>query len=327
MKTSKYLDSDYFPMGRYFIALFISVLCIFCLFSCNAEADDYEPIVHREPVDTTDTAAVDGIFYEASVYARIDGIGKYQKHSAQGFAAYNHVGFCFYDTGYCQTIDLNNKSIISSFKLPGDVANPLNHCGVACFSNYFFDKDDTYPLLYLSSYKELKCYVLRLTETNAELIQEIQMIDEQGNIIPVYAFMPDGDVLLLKTNRPSKQNNGYSYQWKVAKRPAIKNQKKAHLTPQDIIHSFTAESSDAYNAGFCQNGKIYQIAGYHGYGTKKLYIIDYVNATILKEIIWEEPFLYEEEHEQCTPYGEDGMLINYNGADYISYIKFTYWKY
>lgn len=314
-------------MNRFFVVLFNSLLFVLSLISCDVEAGDHEPVVPLEPVDTTDTADIVNSFYDASVYARIDGIGKYRKHSAQGFSVYNNVGFIFYDSGYCQTIDLQKKCIISSFKLPEGVANSQNHCGVACFSDDFFDKEDTYPLLYLSSYKELKCYVLRMTETSAELVQEIQMIDEEGNIVTVYAFMPDGDVLLLKTNRPSKQNNCYTYQWKVAKRPVINNQEKAYLTSLDIIHSFTAESSDAYNAGFCRNGKIYQIAGYHGYGTKKLYIIDYVNTDILKEVIWEEPFLYEKEHEQCTPYGEDGMLINYNGADYISYIKFTYWKY
>ena len=86
-------------------------------------------------------------------------------------------------------------------------------------------------------------------------------------------------------------------------------------------------SSDPYNAGFCKNNKIYQLAGYKGSGSKKLYIIDYKEGVILKEIVWREPFLYRKEHEQCSPYGEDGMLINYNGADYISYIRFFNWIY
>lgn len=293
--------------------LYALLLSAFCFLSCDEE-------------DNVISGTEKG-FYSASIYATIEGIGAYNKYGAQGFAVHNNVGFYFYDTGYCQTIDLEKKSIISSFKLPEGVANSQNHCGVACFSSLFVDLKDDYPLLYLSSYKELKCYVLRMTETSAELVQVLQMKDDNGDILPVYAFMPDGDLLLLKTNRPQLENGLYTYHWKVAKRPSITEEENAFLIPSDVLYEFTTESSDGYNAGFCRNGMIYQIAGYHGYGTKKLYIIDYINCNILKEIIWEEPFLYQEEHEQCTPYGEDGMLINYTKADYISHIKFTYWNY
>lgn len=289
------------------------LLSAFCFLSCDK--------------DDSVISGTEKEFYSASIYATIDGIGAYYNHGAQGFAVYNNVGFCFYDTGYCQTIDLEKKSILSSFRLPDGVANSQNHCGVACFSRQFVDMKDDYPLLYLSSYKELKCYVLRMTETSAELVQILQMKDENGDILPVYAFMPDGELLVMKTNRPRKENGSYTYHWKVAKRPAITEEKNAFLIPSDVLYSFSTDSSDGYNAGFCRNGMIYQIAGYHGYGTKKLYIIDYIIGEISKEIIWEEPFLYQEEHEQCTPYGEDGMLINYTKADYISYIKFTYWNY
>ena len=87
------------------------------------------------------------------------------------------------------------------------------------------------------------------------------------------------------------------------------------------------ESSDKYNAGFAHNNIIYQLAGYGGYGSKKLYIIDYVKGKVLDEIIWKEPLLYQQEQEQCTPYGDDGILINYNGANYISYVKFLNWRF
>ena len=300
-------------MNRNTMLLYNLLLSALCLMSCD-KGDNEVPVAEKG-------------FYSSSIFATIDGIGSYNKHGAQGFAVYNNVGFIFYDSGYCQTIDLQKKCIVSSFSLPKGVANSQNHCGVACFSSDFMETGDKYPLLYLSSYKELKCYVLRMTETSAELIQVIQMKDEKGEIMPVYAFMPDDDYLLLKTNRPTKENNSYTYHWEVAKKPGITDNKDAYLTPLDILNSFSTESSDGYNAGFCRNGKIYQLAGYYGYGTKKLYIIDYTKGVVLKEIIWEEPFLYLEEHEQCSPYGEDGMLINYNGADYISYIKFTYWRY
>lgn len=301
-------------MKRIHFVLYLIILCSSCV------SDSFDVL------DNIDTGTIEG-FYTASIFASIDGIGIFNGHGVQGFAAYDNVGFCFYDFGYCQTIDLERKGIISSFKLPSDVANPYNHCGVACFSRHFLKSDDKYPLLYLSSYKENKCYVLRMTDISAELVQIIQMIDEQGNIIPTFAFMPDDDLLLLKANRPTNQDGTYTYIWKVIKRPDITENIYNYLITNDVLSSFSVKSSDAYNAGFCKNGMIYQLAGYNGYGSNKLYIIDYKNGIILKEVIWNEPFLYNEEQEQCCPLGEDGMLINYNCADYISYIRFNYWRY
>lgn len=299
----------------------ISVILLYAvpfisLSACNSPEDDLD----NEEYSITKE-------YNASIYAYINGIGIYNGIGAQGFATSGNIGFCFYDSGYCQTIDLDKKTIIAPFMLPEGVANSNNHCGVACFSDIYFDEVDKYPLLYLSSYKEYKCYVLRMTEASAELVQVIQMKDEGGEISPVYAFMPDGDMLLLKTNMPAKENNTYTYVWKIANRPKITEEKNAYLRPQDIQYSFSVESSDAYNAGFCKNKKIYQLAGYGGYGSKKIYIIDYIEGIVLKEIVWQEDFLYNKEQEQCSPYGNDGMLINYNGGDYISYIQFSNFSY
>lgn len=300
------------------LAFSLLLCCSLCTYGCIEDSLDEVDRIDAENAES---------FYTAEVFASIDGIGSFNGHGAQGFAAYNNVGFCFYDSGYCQTIDLERKSIIASFELPSDVARPTNHCGVACFSNHFLKPEDEYPLLYLSSYKENKCYVLRMTEIDAELVQTLQMIDEQGNMIPIFAFMPDGDLLLLKANYPVKQNGTFTYIWKVIKRPDITDDRITYLIANDVLLSFSVISSDAYNAGFCRNGMIYQLAGYSGYGSKKLYIIDYNRGTILKEVVWEEPFLFEKEHEQCCPFGENGMLINYHCADYISYIRFNYWRY
>ena len=37
--------------------------------------------------------------------------------------------------------------------------------------------------------------------------------------------------------------------------------------------------------------------------------------------------MFNKEQEQCSPYGNDGMLINYNDGDYISYIRFSDFSY
>lgn len=265
--------------------------------------------------------------YNAKIFAQIKGISNYNGIGAQGFATFGNVGFCFYDSGYCKTIDLNNKKIISSFVLPEGVANPKNHCGVACFSDTFFNQEDKYPLLYLSSYKEYTCYVLRMTEISAELVQVIQMKDDNESVVPIYAFMPDGNKLILKSNYPSRENGVYKYIWKIINRPEISTEINHALYQKDVINTFSVFSSDLYNAGFCKNNRIYQLAGYGGFGSKKIYIIDYNKGDVLEEIIWQEDFLYNKEQEQCSPYGNDGMLINYHDGDYISYVQFLDFSY
>lgn len=275
--------------------------------------------------DSTDNVELP-LLYETSIHSTINGIGRYKNKTFQGFAAYNEIGFCFYDTGFCQTIDLKDQKIISSFQLPEGVASSKNHCGVACFSNEYLTPDAPYPLLYLSSYKEQKCYVLNMTEQNAELVQIIMMKDAQEEVVPVYAFMPDDDKLLLKMKTPSKINNSYHYHWMVVPRPKIIDSHDVIICLNDTLYSFYVESSDKYNAGFAYHNRIYQLAGYGGKGSKKMYVIDYIKKKVMKEVVWEEYILYNEEQEQCTPYGNDGILINYNGADYISYVKFRNWK-
>lgn len=300
------------------IQILITILLSFFTVGCTAEGDIADSDKNNQYNDFS---------YVAAEFAEIDGIGRFMNKSFQGFAAFGNTAFCFYDTGYCQTIDLKDKKIISSFKLPEGVANSSNHCGVACFSSDFLSPDAPYPLLYLSSYKEMKCYVLSLTETSAELVQVIQMRDENNQIIPVYAFMPDKDKLVLKMKTPKKENNSFHYHWQVANKPEITKGENIILVDKDIINSFYVESTDKYNAGFAHNNIIYQLAGYGGYGSKKLYMIDYVKGKVLDEIIWKEPLLYQPEQEQCTPYGDDGILINYNGVNYISYIKFLNWRF
>ena len=301
---------------RRIFTIYLYVVCSFTLCACNSSDD----VLDNKQYNIVKE-------YEASIYAYIEGVGKYNGIGAQGFATSGDIGFCFYDSGYCQTIDLKNKTIVASFMLPEGVANKNNHCGVACFSDTYFDKDDKYPLLYLSSYKEYKCYVLRMTEYNAELVQVIQMKDEEGKVIPIYAFMPDGDNLVLKSNYPTKNNGVYEYIWKTIKRPEITTEIKNVLYQDDVLSTFSVLSSDLYNAGFCKNNRIYQLAGYGGYGSKKLYIIDYNKGVVINEIVWQENFLYNKEQEQCCPYGNDGMLINYNDGDYLSYIQFRGFSY
>ena len=255
--------------------------------------------------------------YTASIYANIPGLGSCEGKSFQGFAVYNDVAFCFYHSGICRTIDLNTKKIIAQFYLPSEAHHGRNHAGVACFSEEFYDGTDEFPLLYLSSYQEYKCYVFRMNRTGAELVQSIYTYENEGQeLAPVLAYEPDGNVLLLKMR-------DINYHWITINRPDVHASKTVYLNLKDKKDEYEVPSTAAYNAGFAYHGKIYQLAGYkwHDY---KLYILDYINKKVLVDEYWNNDILKQYEQEQCSRF-KNGLLINYNYSDQLVYVEMSNW--
>ena len=285
-----------------------------------------DTIINVDTIITRDTIINTQKFsYEAEVYAYINGLSSCQGKSFQGFAAYNDIAFGFYDTGICRCIDLNSKEIISEFYLPDAAHNKNNHAGVACFSEEFLTSYDEFPLLYLSSYKEYKCYVLRLFRDHAEIVQTLRTRTEpdsngKTSIAPIVGYEPDKNKLLLKI----KESNNM-YHWITVYRPSITYGEMYYINLKDKLDSYDAPSSTAYNAGFVENGKIYQLAGYTP-AERKLYILDYVNKKTLVDILWNNSLINDAEQEQCTRF-KDGILINYNGANKLVYVKFNNWTF
>lgn len=279
-----------------------------------------DTIINRDTVKNTRTFS-----YEAEIYAVIYGLGSCQGHSFQGFAAYKDIAFGFYDSGICRCIDLNTKEIISEFNLPDAAHHKSNHAGVACFSEEFLTSEDEFPLLYLSSYKEYKCYVLRLFRDHAEIVQTLLTKTEPDNsgktsIAPIVGYEPDRDKLLLKIKESKNL-----YHWITVYRPSITYGETHYINLKDKLDTYDAESSASYNAGFVENGKIYQLAGYTP-AERKLYILDYVNKKTLVDILWNNSILTGAEQEQCTRF-KDGILINYSGANKLVYVKFNNWEF
>lgn len=285
-----------------------------------------DTIIKRDTIIITDTVVKTNHFnYEAEIYATIKGLGSCKGKSFQGFTVYNDIAFCFYNTGICRTLDLNTKQIIAEFNLPKEANHSKNHAGVACFSNDFISDEDEFPLLYLSSYQENKCYVLRVTKSNAEIVQSIFTYKEKKDTLSkreietVWAYEPDGDKLLLKMAGP------LDYRWTVMERPLISEEKVVYLDLDNKLDYYDVESSAMYNAGFAFNGKLYQLAGYTP-ASRKLYIIDYLKKKIIEDISWNNRIIYDSEQEQCAKF-KDGILINYNGADKLVYVKFNNWTF
>lgn len=295
------------------VSFFFVLILSTSLFGCSG---DITEDIHSE-IEPQETA----FSYAASVFAIIPGLGSCNGKSFQGFAVHNDVAFCFYDSGICRTVDLNSKRIISQFNLPAEANHPRNHAGVACFSVEYFKPEDEFPLLYLSSYQEYKCYVLRVTRTEADVIQTIYTYKNaagEGGLAPVLAYEPDGHLLLLKLRDAN-------YHWITIRRPDVHREKSVYINLQNKIDEYEVRSTSAYNAGFALNGRIYQLAGYQ-YDDYKLYILDYVKKKVLVDEHWSDNLMKTYEQEQCARY-KNGLLINYNRADHLAYVEIFGWKF
>ena len=265
-------------------------------------------------------------------YILIPGIGRYEKHALQGFNCMGKIGFLFYDGGYCRSIDLENKSILSEFALPGEVCNPKNHAGQANWGSEYFQRGDEFPLLYLSSYKENCCFVLRMKRSEAELVQKIYLTDgseSEGKyrLLDAQAFFPDGEKMVIKMGGVDPDGVKYKY-WEVYDMPFLKFGKEVWLFSEKRNDRFYVRTvlgekdggGNYYNAGFAKDGKIYVLAGFKG-DLSRLLVIDYYRHSVVNDIHWTEDAMLAAEQEQCCLWNGD-LAINYNGADYISVVHF-----
>lgn len=94
----------------------------------------------------------------------------------QSMAAYNGRFFCFNDAssndGFCVVIDISTKSVLAFVEtIPSVLVS--SHINNACFTDVYYDADDTYPLLLLSrgdypgwSDVAKEMYIFRVVETN-----------------------------------------------------------------------------------------------------------------------------------------------------------------
>lgn len=264
--------------------------------------------------------------YDAEIFAIIPNLGSFNNHSFQGFAISGDIAFGFYESGLCRSIDLEKKKIIAEFALPEGVNHKNNHAGVACFSNIFLSDKDEFPLLYLSSYQEHKCYVLNMTTTNAQLIQTIITVDSLKNnaIQNVLAYEPDGELLLLKMS-PTIREGKIVYNWVSIKMPPVIEGSNIYMDINNKLEDFVTLSTAKYNAGFALNGRLYQLAGYTK-SSRKLYILDYINKKTIVDVLWNNTIIDAQEQEQCSRY-KDGIIINYNYSDKLVYVRFKNWSF
>lgn len=232
----------------------------------------------------------------------VEGIGTYNGLSLQGFAIYDKYAFITYDTGYIRILDLDTMQIIATYAMPTGVQGPNNHAGMATFGYEFYSATDDFPLLYVSSYLENKCYVLRVTLTGCSLIQTITMAN-------AWHFLVDDCGRLIV-----HMNDWKTYY--IFNVPSI-NTQDVTLQVSDAIDTFQFVTPGMNTAGtFCQDGKMYILCYYIGSVENgkydRLVVYNYEKKQVVSTIIFEDPQIRTHEFE--------GMSVNNDGNIVISFV-------
>lgn len=240
----------------------------------------------------------------------VSGIGSYNSKSAQGMAIFGKYAFLTYDTGYIQILNLETFAIVASYAMPAGVQQANNHAGMANFA-YSIQSGDDFPLLYVSSYLENCCYVLRVTLSGCTLVQTISManayhffVDDAGQMI---VHMSDNIYNIFDIPDP----NGGDVTLNAA-------------TAKD---SFTFDLADYnYTGTICQGGKMYVLVYYMttppGVSGRydRLICYDYNRKAIVSEIVFQNSKIRTIEFEGLAV-NEDGYFVLEFVADQLAFIK------
>lgn len=215
-----------------------------------------------------DTLFTGDIANDTLVY--VSGFSKYMKQSSsggslQGAAAYGDYLFQFQDHNAAVYVyNLANKSFIKRIEL---TPNSNNHCNQASFSDIFYDKEDKFPLLYVSgartkTYNHIQVY--RIIGQNEEItIKQIQEI-----------ILPQSNKLnwVYWTCIIIDNENHYLYAYANSNTRLIKfqipdyKQSTIYLEDSDIIEFFQLDNINHQQGGIIYKGFFYMVFGVPSWG-------------------------------------------------------------
>lgn len=249
----------------------------------------------------------------------------------QDGAIYGSELFRFNTKGDCYVFDLkdidkenvNSLEPISSFKLDkSDLVVP--HSNAVCFGSDYFEKGDTYPLLYSNIYNNYNncanaenkmigvCLVYRIQRVNDEfrstLVQMIEIgfcedhelwkaFPDKHGVRPYGNFVVDNDTNSYWAFVMRNEKNGTRYfrfdlpSVHNGEIDARLNVKKVVLDKDDIREQFDCEYHRFVQGATVHQGKIYSCEGFHN---------DKVNRPAIRVIYLSEK---EEKYYDITEHG------------------------
>ena len=322
-------------MKRFIIYLFSVLLCSSLMTACETD----EPFVaDKEIIITTDTILVydtiiinsDTTFITDTIkYSGIE-ISYYMNQGSgysniQGADCYGNYLFQFVNTNSNVYIyNLEEKRFIDTAVLPSD---SRNHCNNVSFSNIFYNKNDLFPLLYVSgsssgTYNHVQVYRV-ITNEDKITLQKIQEIT-----------LPDcnEDNHLYWTGVVMDNTNNYMY--------IYANQQEAHiakfripdinlpeitLLDKDILEQFSV-SGFTHQQGACiNNNMLYVMDGVPQWGdTNYLRIIDLKTKKDIKKINITDHGYGSIEFESISKYNDGYILGTYNRGFYSLKLNLNY---
>lgn len=256
-------------------AVLLSCMAISTFASCDE--DNY----YEELQDVTNTINNSSLCDDNN-----DLVLKIERFMSQDWGEYDlQDGDCYGDY-YFQFKNFNKKILITNLKSKeflGAVeltANSKNHCNTVSFSRLFYDKDDEFPLLYVSGsmdgkYNHVQVYRIQRMEYlfSFTKIQEITLpqcnqknhlywtgaaMDNENGFMYVYAN--DGGAHIAKFSIPDIL------------------QENVILTDEDILEQFSLPGFTHQQGAVIRNGLLYVMDGVpHSGDTNYLRIIDLVN--------------------------------------------------
>lgn len=280
----------------------------------NEILDTYNNIPSDVPSHTYNGAAIPPLKQNGKIGCKklMDNV------SCQAGAAYG--GYYFQFTNQHASLRIYDLTTNTSHSSVTMTSKSSDHCNNVCFSNIFYDVNDTFPLIYTSgsqtgTYNHVQVWRIQL-ESNVFSITQVQEIT-----------LPTGD----GTNWMWGQaylDNEFGYMWYSTNGtlatyykfaiPSIFSDNEVvsevTLTANDAIDSFTIERNRNQQGGVVKNGTLYLLDGVPSYGTlTRLYVVDLWGKSLINIIDIYNILGVTSEFEGCGIYN-DTLIANTNGG-------------
>lgn len=275
-------------------------------------------------------------------HAMVDKIADLQgvpKQGYQGMAIWDKYLVSLQNTGLATIYRLHKDSLqfIRQFPLASNTKE--NHANVAFFGTERFDKEDEFPLLYVSQcskqrYKGMKdvCFVERISLTGQpQLVQTIVLDDKEGLFGYALQWMIDRKHNLLIGYGNTIENMGKGNRWRtmIFKMPKLSQGPVVHLNPKDAIDNYCIQDLDPrfpsnhIGQGACIiNDQMFIPVGL---GTEQHPSIIYVWNMKKKHLdnILDFQQQVPHEFEDCEPY-ENTLIMQTNGGGLIRFTPYDH---
>ena len=210
---------------------------------------------------------------------------------------------------------METREFLATYEMPEGVFGPRNHAGNANFTDTFYDESDQFPLLYISSYLENCCYVLRVTLEGCSLVQTIYVsLDDTDTIhTGTWHFYPDNDGRIIVHG---------SYGFCLGVLPKTGNTTAFVHIPQCTVLRNIASGYTLAGAA-ARNGNLYMNAytgstGNWDYST--LLVYNYEQKRLASKFIYPSN-IHNKEFEGIAFYGGD-IIVGYNTMDTLMGYRF-----